>query len=112
MSSSIKDMTDEEVVEAITEALEEDGRVMTDYIKIEYIKGKPVLNGRVPSDDQIQIVDEILGDVLEVEKFENKLWVDDELSFKAGEEGDVEELTFGDEEDMESTGGYEGDDDE
>ncbi len=107
MSSIKDDMSDEEIVEAIQEAFDDDGRVKSDYIKIEFSKGKPVINGRVASDDQVQIVDEIMSDVLEIEKYENKLWVDDELSFENVDSDEMGELSFDEEENLDSEEGYE-----
>lgn len=107
----IDNLSDEEIIETISEHLTEDGRVNTDYIKIECHDTRPVISGRVASDEQIQIVDEILTDVLEVESFENNLWVDDALAFESSadeeededkeEEMDEEEEFDGDEEEEE-----------
>lgn len=107
------DMTDEELSETIMESLKEDPRVDTDYIELEVVKGKPILNGRVASDDQIQAIDEIMTDVLEIEKYDNNVWVDDELAFdSADEKDDVEELSFDEEEDLEPDDSFSGDEDD
>ncbi|EKD42642.1 MAG: hypothetical protein ACD_73C00075G0005 [uncultured bacterium] len=107
------DLSDEEIIEAIMEGLKEDPRVDVSYLKLEIIKGIPVINGRVASDDQIQAIDEIMADVLEIEKYENNVWVDDELAFEANEDKeDVEELSFDDEEDLEPEDSFGGNEDD
>lgn len=79
---SYKDLSDEELVEMILEALEDDGRVATDFLEVESINGRPVFSGRVSTDKELQIIDEIMNDVLEIPNFENNAWVDDALEFE------------------------------
>ncbi len=106
-------MTDEELQEFIMDGLKEDPRVDAAYLELEVVKGKPILNGRVASDEQVQILDEIMTDVLDVEKYDNNVWVDDELAFDgADEKDDVEELSFDDEEDMEPDDSFGSDEDD
>jgi len=107
------DMTDEELLETIQESLNEDPRVNTAFVELEVVKGKPIINGRVANDEQIQVIDEIMTDVLEIEKYDNNVWVDDELAFDSAEDkDDVEELSFEEEEDLQPDDSFGGDDDE
>lgn len=75
-------LSDEELTESIQEALDDDGRIQTDMIEIEVVNGKPYLRGRVSSDEELQVVDEIMTDVLEIEDYSNTIWVDDSLAFE------------------------------
>lgn len=86
---SYRDFSDEEMVETIVEQFKEDGRVNTDFIQVDCSKGKPILSGRVASDKDLQIIDEIMNDVLDIHIYDNTVWVDDTLAFEEGsEEGD------------------------
>ena len=88
---SHEELTDEEMVEFILENLEEDGRVRTDYLDLECVNGRPILAGRVASDEELALIDEILNDVLNIHNYENTVWVDDTLAFEGGEEEEEEE---------------------
>lgn len=88
---SLKDLTDEEIVEMILEQLEEDGRILTEHLRVECADGRVSIAGRVASDEEIEIVNEIFNDVLDIHEYENHLWVDDTLAFKAGDEDEEEE---------------------
>lgn len=96
-----ENMSEEEVVEAILEALDEDGRINQDYVDISCVKGLITVNGRVSSEEELQALDEILGDVLELTKYKNNVWVDDTLDFDAKKEDDddddMKSLKFDDE---------------
>ena len=81
-----KDLSDEELVELILEAIEDDGRVATDFLNLESINSRPIFSGRVSSDKELQILDEIMNDVLEIHQFENNAWVDDALAFENGDD--------------------------
>ncbi len=83
---SYRDLSDEEIVELIMESLTEDGRVTTDFLEVECINGRPIINGRVGEDEQIQVIDEIMNDVLDIHDYENTVWVDDELGFENADE--------------------------
>lgn len=107
---SYKDLSDEELVEMILEALEDDGRVATDFLEVESINGRPVFSGRVSTDKELQIIDEIMNDVLEIPNFENNAWVDDALEFESVDE--KKEKHHDDDEDEEEELEEEGDDDE
>lgn len=77
-----EDLSDDEIVDSIYEHFEEDGRVKTDFIEIECHDGKVMMNGRVASDEESQIAQEIIADILSITDIENHLWVDDTLVFE------------------------------
>ncbi|MBX7149653.1 BON domain-containing protein [bacterium] len=106
------DMSDEEIVESINESLAEDGRITTDYLNVECVNGKPIVSGRVPSDEELQVLDEIMKDVLEVEAYENTVWVDDSLAFEGSEDEETQPVSFDEEEGMEPDDGFEGSDED
>lgn len=88
---SFDGLSDEEIVDHVLEYFEEDGRVQSEFIKVESVDGKLFLSGRVPTDEQLQIVEDIMNDVLEVEHYENNIWVDDSLAFDGSEDEPREE---------------------
>lgn len=88
---SHEELSDEEMVEFILESLEEDGRVRTDYLDVECVGGRPSLAGRVASDEEMELIDEILNDVLNIHDYENTVWVDDTLAFEKVPEEEEEE---------------------
>lgn len=88
---SFDGLSDEEIVDHVLEYFEEDGRVQSEFIKVESFDGKLFLSGRVPTDEQLQIVEDIMNDVLEVEHYENNIWVDDSLAFDGSEDEPREE---------------------
>lgn len=96
-----KKIQDEEAVEMITEAFAEDGRVRTDYLQVESHDGKPVLSGRVGSDEELQVIDEIMTDVLDIDRYENHVWVDDTLAFDNADDEDADDDDLDLEEDEE-----------
>lgn len=107
---NMSDMTDEETVEAIMETLSEDDRVHHEHIRVECHNGRPVLSGRVASDDQIEAIGEILSDVLEIAKWDNHLWVDDTLAFENSsndESGDDELFLEGEDDNLSNEEGSE-----
>lgn len=75
----------------ILEQLEEDGRILTEHIRVECADGRVSIAGRVAADEEIEIVNDIFNDVLDIHEYENHLWVDDTLSFKAGEDEEGED---------------------
>ncbi|MBU0506794.1 MAG: hypothetical protein ABII18_11960 [bacterium] len=96
----IEAMTDDEILEGIQEAFEEDGRLSLHYIDIEVVDGSITIAGRVTSEDELQIIDELLTDTLELEDVKNKVWVDETLSYEDPEDTapDIKGLTFDDDE--------------
>lgn len=110
------DMTDDEVIEQINETLDEDGRIRKDMLEMECVQGRLVLSGRVATDEELQILDEIMNDVLEIDEYENNVWVDDTLAFEVSNEDSSEDVRFdmGDEDDdgLEADDSFSPDDDE
>ncbi len=94
---SYRDFSDEEMVETIIEQFKEDGRIRMDFVQVDCSKGKPIISGRVASDEELQTIDEIMNDVLDIHIYENTVWVDDTLAFEEGNE--LEEGTHVDDED-------------
>ncbi|OGQ08119.1 MAG: hypothetical protein A3G32_08205 [Deltaproteobacteria bacterium RIFCSPLOWO2_12_FULL_40_28] len=78
---SLKGLSDEEIIESLYESLEDDSRVTTDYIKIECSDRLPTISGRIKSDEELQILEDILNDLIDLPEFENNVWVDDTLAF-------------------------------
>lgn len=85
-----KDLSDEEIVELITESLEGDGNIRVEYIKVECFQGKPVIAGRVGSEEELHTIDEILTEALEFSNYENNVWVDDTLALESVDENQAE----------------------
>lgn len=83
---SLKGLSDEEIIESLYESLEDDSRVTTDYIKIECSDRVPTVSGRVKSDEELQILEDILNDLIDLPEFENNVWVDDTLAFTDNQE--------------------------
>jgi hypothetical protein len=108
----ISNMADDEITESIQEAFEEDGRLDTDYFDIEVVNGSVTLSGRVASDDELQIVEEIL-EQLDIENYKNKIWVDENLGAEEDDEEDTnfKGLSFDDDDEIEDTE-YSGEDDD
>lgn len=87
---SIHGLSDSEVIELILENFDEDNVINREYIEVDCQGGRPILTGRVASDEELQAIEEILNDVLEIEDCDNNVWVDDTLAFEDGNE-DAEE---------------------
>lgn len=81
---------DNDLIEVVMEALEEDGRISMDYVDVTANNGSVTINGRVASEEQLEIVDQMLQDVLEITDFTNNLWVDDSLDFDAQADEDTD----------------------
>ena len=98
----LKSMSDEEILETIQEEFEEDGRLPMNYLDIEVVDGGVTINGRVSSEEELQIVDEVLSDVLGVKDYNNKVWVDETLSYEDPDDNspDIKELGFEDDDDI------------
>jgi len=93
-------MTDDEILEHILEIFEEDARLSLNYINFEVVDGSITITGRVTSEEELQIIDELMTDTLELEGYKNKVWVDDSLSYEDPEDNtpDIKGLTFDDDE--------------
>lgn len=87
----------EDIIESIVEHLQGDGHVNAEYIRVEWGDGKPHLTGRVSSEEELQAVEEILNDMLELEAYQNDIWIDDTLAFDGQEEGAESDKEFEDE---------------
>lgn len=103
-------MSEEEIIESIVEHFNEDGRVDTAYITVEFFSGRPVIAGRVSSDEELQAIDEIMKEVLEVENYENNVWVDDTLAFEGNEDGKEKGVDVDEEEGLDSEEVFEDED--
>jgi hypothetical protein len=112
MSNNWSEMSDDEIMETIQEAIEEDGRLDPDYIDIEVVNGSVTMSGRVASDEELQIVEDILND-LRVENYKNKIWVDENLGFNDDDEDDngFRGLSFDDDDEIDEAD-YSGEDDD
>jgi hypothetical protein len=93
-------MTDDEILETIQETFEEDGRLSLHYIDIEVVDKSITLTGRVTSEDELQIIDELLTETLGLEDVKNKVWVDETLTYEDPEDNtpDIKGMTFDDDE--------------
>lgn len=110
---SYRDLSDEELIELIMENLVDNGRVNTDFIEIECMNGRPVISGRVSSDDQIQMIDEVLNDILDIHIYENTVWVDDSLAFENADDEEAVATERGNEdEEIQADEPFNEDDDE
>lgn len=98
----IQDMTDEEILEAIQEAFEEDGRLPMNYINIEVNDGSVTVAGRVSSEEETQIVDDIMKDTLKITDYQNKVWVDETLTYEDPDEDepDLRDVSFDDDDEI------------
>lgn len=81
-SMQLDHMSDEEILEGILESYEEDGRLNMNYIDIEVADKSVTINGRVTSEDELQIINEIMREILGVQEYSNKVWVDDTLTYE------------------------------
>ena len=78
-------MGDDEILEAISETFEEDGRLNLDYLDFELVSGSLTVSGRVSSEDELQIIEEIL-EQLKFTNYKNDAWVDETLIFTESED--------------------------
>jgi len=108
---NFNDMNDDEVLEVILEAFEDDGRLNLDYIDIEVVSGSMTLNGRVSSEEELQIIEEIL-DQLKFTNYANNVWVDETLLNQDPDEDekDLKGVDLGEDDDIEED--YKEDEDE
>jgi hypothetical protein len=95
---SYHDLSDDEIVELVTEHLVQDGHIRIEYIKIECLDGNLHLAGRVGSEEELQAIEEILGDVLDLPSYENSVWVDDSLAFQSDDSSKGTDASSHDEE--------------
>lgn len=109
---NLANASDDEILENIQEAFQEDGRLNTDYIDVEVVNGSVTLSGRVISEEELQIIDELL-EQLDIENYKNKVWVDENLGADDGEEdeGKFRGLSFDDDDEIEEQD-YSGEDED
>jgi hypothetical protein len=108
-------MSDEEILEAVQEAYSEDARLNMNYIDIEVSDGTVTLNGRVSSDEELQIVDEVMTEVLGIDDYRSKVWVDETLGLDDADDSspDIKEMDFENGDELEESGDFsEGDEDD
>jgi hypothetical protein len=100
-SMDFSKMKDDEIVETIMEIFDEDGRLNMDYIDIESQDGALTLSGRVSSEEELQIIDEIMNENVGAEAYKNKVWVDESLiSEDEDDDVNVKGLNFDDDGDL------------
>lgn len=104
-------MTDDEILENMTEVFEEDGRLNLSYIDFEVVGGSLTISGRVSSDEELQMVEEILEQI-KFANYKNDVWVDEALGITEADEDEsqVKDLNFDGDDDIEED--FSGDDDE
>ena len=78
-------MSDDEILEAITETFEEDGRLNLGYLDIEVVSASLTISGRVSSDEELQIIEELLEQV-GYTNYKNDAWVDEALGMSEAED--------------------------
>lgn len=96
----LEKLSDEEILEAIQEGFEDDGRLNMNYIDVEVVDKGITIAGRVSREEELQIIDDVMKESLEITDYNNKAWVDESLSHKEDEEEDpdIKSLTFEDNE--------------
>lgn len=99
-SMKLSDMSDDEILEHVLEVFEEDARLNMNYIDVEVVDGSVTVNGRVTSEEELQVVNELMRDTLRVDDYKNNVWIDETLNYEDPEDKapDIKELTFDDDE--------------
>lgn len=99
-SMKLSDMSDDEILEHVLEVFEEDARLNMNYIDVEVVDGSVTVNGRVTSEEELQVVNELMRDNLRVDDYKNNVWIDETLNYEDPEDKapDIKELTFDDDE--------------
>lgn len=92
--------SDDEILELLMEVFEEDARLSMGYIDLEVVDGSITISGRVSSEDELQIITELMREHLEVTDYKNNVWVDETLSYEDPDDNapDIKDLTFDDDE--------------
>jgi hypothetical protein len=110
---SIEDLSPDELIEQVIEAIEDDGQIRSDMLSIEFIDNRLIISGRVASDEEIDIINEIISEDLEIDNFVNRVWVDDTLAFEGSSQSMDDEVLFSvDDDDDIDDESFEGDDDD
>jgi hypothetical protein len=109
-----KGMTDDEMLENILEVIEEDGRLNMAYLDIEVVDAGVTYSGRVSSEEELQIISELMRDTFKIADFANNVWVDETLiledhddtgtDFKGldFDDGDIDDEEYSDDDDNDS----------
>lgn len=99
-SMKLSDMSDDEILEHVLEVFEEDARLNMNYIDVEVVDGSVTVNGRVTSEEELQVVNELMRDTLKVDDYKNNVWIDETLNYEDPEDKapDIKELSFDDDE--------------
>ena len=96
----MENMIDEEILEGILEGYEEDGRLNMHYLDVEVSERSVTINGRVTSEDELRIIDEVMREILGVQEYRNKVWVDETLTYEDTDDNspNLKGITFDDDE--------------
>jgi len=106
-------LSDDKIVHLIVNHLEEDDRIAPTYITVDCQKGIPVISGRVASDHELQVLEELMNDLLEINNFENHVWVDDTLAFqKTAHDAEGDNVDLDDDSELNAEEPFESDEDE
>ena len=110
---NISNMSDEEILEGIQEGFADDGRLNMNYIDIEVLDGSITVGGRVSSEEEMEIIDEVMEDNLRLSDYHNKVWVDESLSQEdSDDETDLKDLSFDDDDEIDDQDYSEEEDDD
>lgn len=110
----LEGLSDEQILEAVLEAFAEDARLNMHYIDIEVVDTGITINGRVSSEEELQIIDEVMEENLRLTDYNNKVWVDETLTYDESDEDatDIKDLSFDDDDDIDDQDYSEDDDEE
>lgn len=106
MPADYQGLSDEEVAEAVLDRLHEDGRIDLEEVQVSSRRGMVYLEGAIPSDQEHQVLLQILTDVIGLTSFIDLLQID-EMAWereerasgrKAATSGEEERLIYGEEE--------------
>lgn len=97
---NINEMTDDEILEHVLEVFEEDSRLNMNYLDVEVVDGSVTITGRVSSEEELQVINELMRETVGIEDYKNNMWLDETLSYENPEDKapDIKELTFDDDE--------------
>lgn len=110
----VENSRDEEMLEGILEGFEDDGRLDMDYLDVEVVDESITLSGRVSSEEELEMVDEVMVG-LKIKDYTNNIWVDDTLGFAADgddtefrgleiDDGDIDDDDYDDDDDDDEVG--------
>ncbi|OVE82341.1 hypothetical protein BVY03_01120 [bacterium K02(2017)] len=100
VAMDVSELKDEEVLDTILEEFEEDARVNMHYIDVEVVDGSVTLSGRVASEEEKQVIDEVLSETLKIVDYHNRIWIDESLSYEDTDDSnpDLKGLSIDDDE--------------